>query len=502
MRITVTNLFLSKRSERTDRVMHPYINSRNLWKNVILFIVVYLLLLNSGECLSSVNSGDEHSAPVFYFDYTMYKNYNQQKKTKIEFYYIVDLNSVGFKADKDSLDYDFSIKTGFTSLSENSIARIDTASYTNRTLVNNQSSLDNIIIMRAFDLYPDEYEFSVYLMDHINDQEQEYTGSIEVIDFSVDRLMISGIELATSIANDSSQSDFVKYAKKVVPNPLRMYTSAHPFVYFYYEIYNLDYSIDNDRMNKYTILKRVLDEENNIVYETKEETRDKAGTSSVIFDKILVTKIRDLNSSASTRKYKLIIEVRDVDSNEIISAAKEFYLSAAGDFPARKDASLKLSEERLAEIYEEIKPIAENGELDLFPELTHVGKISLIREFWKKRDPTPQTQMNEYMVDYYQRLQYVNEAFNEEGKRRGLKTDRGRIYLKYGPPTQRIRHTDETGYKPYIEWVYYKNSRRIFIFANLSGYGRYQLIHSTWPGELSDENWKKRLYIDPHTEEY
>src|SRR5215470_18898401 len=55
-----------------------------------------------------------------------------------------------------------------------------------------------------------------------------------------------------------------------------------------------------------------------------------------------------------------------------------------------------------------------------------------IEEFWRRRDPDPDTEENEYREEYYERIAYANEHYSSGIP--GWKTDRGRIYIMYGKP--------------------------------------------------------------------
>ncbi len=61
-----------------------------------------------------------------------------------------------------------------------------------------------------------------------------------------------------------------------------------------------------------------------------------------------------------------------------------------------------------------------------------------IEQFWFRRDPTPDTIENEYKEEHYRRIAYTNERFAAGIP--GWKTDRGRIYIMYGPPDQIDSH--------------------------------------------------------------
>ncbi len=56
---------------------------------------------------------------------------------------------------------------------------------------------------------------------------------------------------------------------------------------------------------------------------------------------------------------------------------------------------------------------------------------NFIEAFWQRRDPTPDTEENEYKEEHYRRIAYANEHFAAGIP--GWKTDRGRIYIMYGP---------------------------------------------------------------------
>ena len=70
---------------------------------------------------------------------------------------------------------------------------------------------------------------------------------------------------------------------------------------------------------------------------------------------------------------------------------------------------------------------------------TDEDRERFIEQFWLKRDPTPGTPENEYREEHYRRIAYADETFATNAVP-GWKTDRGRIYIKYGPPVEREAH--------------------------------------------------------------
>ena len=67
-----------------------------------------------------------------------------------------------------------------------------------------------------------------------------------------------------------------------------------------------------------------------------------------------------------------------------------------------------------------------------------------ITEFWRRRDPDPDTDENEYREQYYERIAYANEHFTSGIP--GWKTDRGRIWIMYGKPDELETHPSGGNY--------------------------------------------------------
>jgi GWxTD domain-containing protein len=81
---------------------------------------------------------------------------------------------------------------------------------------------------------------------------------------------------------------------------------------------------------------------------------------------------------------------------------------------------------------------------------TDEERQQFIESFWMRRDPTPDTAENEYKEEHYRRIAYANERFASGIP--GWKTDRGRIYITFGPPAEIESHPSGGTYeRPYEE---------------------------------------------------
>ncbi len=80
---------------------------------------------------------------------------------------------------------------------------------------------------------------------------------------------------------------------------------------------------------------------------------------------------------------------------------------------------------------------------------TDEEREQFIEQFWLRRDPTPDTQENEYKEEHYRRIAYSNERFASGIP--GWKADRGRIYITFGPPDEIEDHPSGGTYQRPIE---------------------------------------------------
>ncbi len=97
--------------------------------------------------------------------------------------------------------------------------------------------------------------------------------------------------------------------------------------------------------------------------------------------------------------------------------------------------------------------------------------------FWNEAFPTPNSEVNEKMLEYYRRVRYATNQFGEGVA--GWKTDRGRVYILYGPPAEVERQIFVEDNSPVEIW-YYNHLNRQFVFRDENGFGDYRLVSPLW----------------------
>lgn len=99
---------------------------------------------------------------------------------------------------------------------------------------------------------------------------------------------------------------------------------------------------------------------------------------------------------------------------------------------------------------EDVRWIITDEERAAFKKLTNdEERDQFIEQFWLRRDPTPDTVENEFKEEHYRRIAYANEHFASGIP--GWRTDRGRIYIMYGPPDEIDAHPSGGTYNRPIE---------------------------------------------------
>ena len=149
-----------------------------------------------------------------------------------------------------------------------------------------------------------------------------------------------------------------------------------------------------------------------------------------------------------------------------------------------------------------LMPIASNFEQNTIERLSQeTDKEKMHRyflSFWQNKYPIdPQGAWE----DYYRKVLFVNQKYKSR-LFKGFRTDRGRVYLQFGPPSMIESRPFEPGTYPYEIWQYDQlvsditglQNDRVFIFADLEiNTNTYRMIHSTAAGETYNERWQQFL---------
>jgi len=169
-------------------------------------------------------------------------------------------------------------------------------------------------------------------------------------------------------------------------------------------------------------------------------------------------------------------------------------VAAAEPAPVTDSLSAK-SEVQLDSMYAPLVYLMRGEERGTYSGLTVNGKRAYLRQFWAQRDKTPGTPRNEFEELFYKTVAEANRRFREGGAAGtpGWRTDRGRIFILYGPPEEALDRSQAGSTRPYIVWKYTREKPRRFIFLSMTSLAHYELIYSDERREPTRANWQELL---------
>lgn len=308
---------------------------------------------------------------------------------------------------------------------------------------------------------------------------------------------LSDIQFASNIvpSSENKSSIFYKNTYEVTPVPTAIFGEGQPVLFYYLELYNLK---GKTKEGDLTLDQVVVNSRGQIVHK-ESKSINKSADSRVEVGKVMVYKY-------PTDTYTLMLYLIDSVANYGVSSTKRFFVYNPSIVPVdtfQQSTSPvistmfgAMSDEELDDLYAKSKYLASEYEKDQYEALTNTdGKREFLFKFWNARDDNPSDEVNNFFTSYMKRIEEANVQFSSRNKD-GWKTDRGRVYLLYGEPSERERHPSEIETKPYEVWYYNDLEGGVqFVFADMTGFSDYQLVHSTKRGELRDDNWARRIMV-------
>jgi GWxTD domain-containing protein len=384
---------------------------------------------------------------------------------------------------------------------DNKIANFDKYTLTTGELTSIDSSKLNILDLRRIALDPGKYRMEFILNDvyALDTNRIVYIDSVQVI-ANTDKVMLSGIELVDKHTPTKEKNIFSKSGHDIYPRMSSFYTDKDR-LFFYSEIYNTDKFFGKDQ--KYLVMYSVEYYENGLrINELSSLQRLTSSPLQVIMAGFDISELQPGN-------YNIRFEVRD-QLNQVVAEEVRFF---------RKSGRLKeiditdLSNvdtdfmtfinnpDTLVEYIRCLRPIATRTEAQYANNVLKAGDKEIMKRFivsfWSRRNPVnPKAEWDKYhsqvvICDGLFRTQFM----------RSYDTDRGRVFLQYGPPDVRAERPNEPFAYPYEIWQYYTlrnagkgQTNRMFVFWNKDfASNNYELLHSNVLGERRVEAWQRWL---------
>jgi GWxTD domain-containing protein len=352
---------------------------------------------------------------------------------------------------------------------------------------------------RLLAVRPGSYKAHIYYED-ANDRSRHDSTifTMTVPDLTTKRLATSDIMIAADISPSTDTADqFYRNGYHLVPNISSVIAPPFLVLNSYVEIYHAD----RVPTAEYDMIYALADSAGHIFFrkDVKRQRPSAAGvveTNTLTLEEVpsgdyyLILEVFDglarsaRDSSIVLRRFTLLNPEKD----SAIAAAQQSKVTPAQEIEPLY-AGMKESE--LDDEFAKAKFIATSPEVEMWEQLSGAAsKGRFLTSFWEKRDPSPETAVNEFRKEYDKRIDKARTMYSTGLSPHGWDSDRGRVLMKYGSPDGIDRHPSDYNRKPYEIWQYNSPSYE-FVFVDRSQTGNYVLVHSTAPGEISYENWEE-----------
>ncbi|MFH0864977.1 MAG: GWxTD domain-containing protein [Bacteroidota bacterium] len=368
--------------------------------------------------------------------------------------------------------------------------------------IDDTSSIDfTFMDQQRFPLPDGDYDVEIQILDKnaTNPKAYSTTESLE-INFPMDTVCISGIQLIESYKETSdTKSILSKNGYDLVPFTINYYPGSIKSLTFYAEVYNSDtiFKVDEKFLVYYYIEAYETGKTLNDYYKFKKETPKKV---IVVFSEFDISNLPSGN-------YNLVVDVRNKE-NKSLAFNKMFFQRNNPDaqFNLLDIAAIDITNtfvdkishiDTLKDFIKSTYPVSTQIE-KLFAE-SNLKKSDLktlqqyFLNFWINRNAAdPQKAWAEYYIE----VKKVNKEYGTLIKK-GYETERGRVYLQYGPPNSVTESVSDPSSYPYEIWLYYalanqKNRKFVFYLPGLVT-NDYELMHSNAFGEVYDPSWQMKL---------
>jgi GWxTD domain-containing protein len=412
-------------------------------KTLIIFLIFFFSLDFTFAQVENVYPKNKQvGTPKYFQDFLNFAS-DQVNKTRVDVFIQVPYNEIQFVRNPNGFTASYMIMVSV--YDENKERLLVEKSWREKIEVKDfelTASKSNFnLSLRSFNLEPAKY----FIRTSVEDEDSKKTYSSEnvytVRDLSID-ISISDVMLI-------ARQTLVEGSNKILPNVSRNLTAQKDGIPVFFEIYSKS------------------PKEVKIVYTIKDKDQKEAFT---------ISEVKELDSGRTQVIYTIndimlglgvySLDVKIVDNHETLTSVGKTFISRWAGVPS----TIQDLDKAIAQLIY----IATPGEIsNIENSSTQEDKVERYLDFWKKRDPTPNTEENEIFNEYYRRIAYANENFSHYIE--GWRSDRGMVFIILGSPNNVDRHPFALESKPYEVWQYYELNRT-FVFVDETGFGDYRLI--------------------------
>ena len=357
------------------------------------------------------------------------------------------------------------------------------------------SLIEDFYEIKRYSLEPGKYELRIRIKDlnSVENKEVSGTNNFTIKEIS-NKIAVSDIVPAEYVIKSDEQSVFQRSGLHIIPMFSNFFSSRTNTLPVYCELYNT--AIKNDTV--LGVMYRIMNSKN---YAELEE----------------YTTISRFETGPFVARFKAInIELLGSGSYllEICVINKDFEILATSSYPFERDNDMtailnsdniilnpafqeSIPEDSITYYLESLIPISKPAEVKNIVSTIKTKNNDKCRKhiqaFWIKTAPT---ESYEAWMKYKKQVDFVEKVYGNNFQE-GFETDRGRVYLQYGAPSNLVAREASPSEYPYEIWTYNKIgvfSNKRFVFYNPDLVNRaYRLLHSDMIGELKNNSWPQIL---------
>jgi len=344
------------------------------------------------------------------------------------------------------------------------------------------------------------YDFELQISDKNKSVQPAPFSQSVVVDFPSDKPVFSGIQLVKSYTKSEAQTILTKSGYELVPYVYNFYPAGESRMIFYSELYNMD-KVVPEGQNYFLSYFIETFETHMTMFEFARVKKDLVRPVGVTLAEFNITNL-------ATGNYNLVLEARN-QKNEIVTTQKIFFqrnnpdakltfTNLTNENPNNTFADRITKLDSLKECISSTFPISSGIERAFIKDVLKTSSLQELQKyfygFWLRKD---QKNPEKAWLAYNEQVKIANFNFKTPVKK-GYQTDRGRVYLEYGPPNTRSERPNEPSTYSYEIWQYYtlSNSQRNkkFVFSSPDMVTNdYFLLHSDAIGEIHNYTWQVDL---------
>lgn len=356
------------------------------------------------------------------------------------------------------------------------------------------SIVEDFYDIKRFMLEPGLYSFSISLQD-LNSKNPPLESSLQiVVDDLSDAISLSDIEVAEAGSRGDGSSPFFKSGYDIIPRLSTFYPEQLNTLPIYFEIYNSTMLEDSMFGIRQTVINA---DQNTEVEELTLLTRHFSSEVVPVLRKIDISNLR-------TGRYVVHFTILNRNMRELSTQSYEFERSNDLELNFFADNVIldpafqaSIPTDSVGYFLESLIPISRRAEVKNIFAIAKAKNEEqarrYIQNYWVMT--SPQNPYEGWLA--YRRQVLLVEKFYGNNFQEGFETDRGRVYLQYGAPTNIVTKEYSPTEYPYEIWQYNKigafsNKRFVFYNPDLVN-NTYRLLHSDMVGEQKNPSWPREL---------